>query len=317
MSVNKFICEIRIPTFRRSKLLRRCLLSVLNQTYPYWRVLIYDDDTDQTNTENLDFVNNLKDDRIRYYRNEFNLKANKNIDRCFASSCNKDVSFIYCLEDDNWLDNEFLKRNILILQKYDSIDVLLRNQVIVNDKCNGEYSLTTQTTRGDIFKGGLIHKTMLRASIFHCEGISNGGLFIRNNNTNLIASKYTNSASMAEYIRSVMINKTIYFDEEPLAYFSRPVSGATLRSSLSNAEFSNGRLSILKNVLKTDASVIEFSINMAKSINREEQFYNDLAELGYSYSGRKGISLYCKAYLRRILFENPVLIDNMIEDNLF
>jgi len=37
------LCEVRVPTFRRPKLLRRALLSVLEQTYSNWRCVVLDD----------------------------------------------------------------------------------------------------------------------------------------------------------------------------------------------------------------------------------------------------------------------------------
>lgn len=55
-----------IPTYRRPQLLRRAIKSVLNQTYLYIRVCVYDN---ASNDETADIVANLEkeDPRVSYY----------------------------------------------------------------------------------------------------------------------------------------------------------------------------------------------------------------------------------------------------------
>ena len=37
------LCEVRVPTFRRPTLLKRALLSLIDQTYSNWRCIVFDD----------------------------------------------------------------------------------------------------------------------------------------------------------------------------------------------------------------------------------------------------------------------------------
>jgi len=66
-----------IPTFRRPRLLRRALKSVLNQTYPHFRVCIYDnasgDETAQVVTQTAQ-----GDPRVQYHCHSQNIGMSKN-----------------------------------------------------------------------------------------------------------------------------------------------------------------------------------------------------------------------------------------------
>lgn len=61
-----------IPTYRRPKLLRRAIRSVLNQTYPHFQVCVYDN---ASGDETADVVNELakKDSRVKYYCHQENI----------------------------------------------------------------------------------------------------------------------------------------------------------------------------------------------------------------------------------------------------
>ena len=60
------LCEVRVPTFRRPKLLRRALLSVLEQTYSNWRCVVLDDCPDGSARS---IVEAIQDHRIDHLQN--------------------------------------------------------------------------------------------------------------------------------------------------------------------------------------------------------------------------------------------------------
>jgi Glycosyl transferase family 2 len=74
------LCEVRVPTFRRPKLLRRALLSVLEQTYSHWRCVVLDDCPDGSARS---IVEAIQDHRIDYLQNPQRLGAVGNIDKSF------------------------------------------------------------------------------------------------------------------------------------------------------------------------------------------------------------------------------------------
>ncbi|MGZ4928655.1 MAG: glycosyltransferase family 2 protein [Halobacteriota archaeon] len=71
------LITVIIPTFRRPKLLRRAILSVLNQTFSAFQICVYDD---ASNDNTQEVVTELAetDSRIRYYRHEQNIGAMAN-----------------------------------------------------------------------------------------------------------------------------------------------------------------------------------------------------------------------------------------------
>lgn len=67
--------SVIIPTFNRAHLLKRCITSIINQTYKDIEIIIVDDaSTDNTS----DIISELSHDKIRYYK----LKENKGA--CYA-----------------------------------------------------------------------------------------------------------------------------------------------------------------------------------------------------------------------------------------
>lgn len=66
-----------IPTFRRPHLLGRALRSVLSQTYPHFRVCIYDNASgDETAAVVAEVAKG--DSRVQYYCHPENIGANRN-----------------------------------------------------------------------------------------------------------------------------------------------------------------------------------------------------------------------------------------------
>jgi glycosyltransferase involved in cell wall biosynthesis len=103
-----------IPTYRRPKLLRRAIKSVLNQTYPHIRVCVYDN---ASNDETADVVADLvkKDSRVSYYCHSENIGAFSNFN--FGLK-NVRTPFFSFLADDNILLPEFYEMAIKGLYDY-------------------------------------------------------------------------------------------------------------------------------------------------------------------------------------------------------
>ncbi|HEX7515136.1 MAG TPA: glycosyltransferase family 2 protein [archaeon] len=66
------LITVIIPTFRRPKLLRRAILSVLNQTFSAFQVCVYDDASND-NTQNVVTELAETDSRVKYYCHEQNI----------------------------------------------------------------------------------------------------------------------------------------------------------------------------------------------------------------------------------------------------
>src|ERR1700677_685622 len=92
-----------IPTYRRPHMLRRAIRSVLDQTYPHFKICVYDN---ASSDETADVVNAMasRDPRIHYYCHSENIGAQENF--IFGLS-RVDTPLFNLLSDDDFLLPEF------------------------------------------------------------------------------------------------------------------------------------------------------------------------------------------------------------------
>ena len=103
--IQKPLITTVIPTYRRPKLLRRAINSVLNQTYPHFQVCVYDN---ASGDETADVVAELaqKDSRVKYHCHSENMGATKNF---LYGMEHVETPFFSILSDDDILLPEFYK----------------------------------------------------------------------------------------------------------------------------------------------------------------------------------------------------------------
>lgn len=113
--------SVGIPTYNRLATLRRAVQSVLDQTFRDFELIISDNaSTDGT----AEFVNSLRDPRIRYIRNAENLGMMRNFNRCLKS-----FTGIYCGflgSDDYWLPG-FLENVVGVLRSNPDVAIAFTN----------------------------------------------------------------------------------------------------------------------------------------------------------------------------------------------
>ena len=70
---NNGLVSVIMPSYNTAKYIAESIESIMNQTYPYWELIIVDD----CSTDNTDSVvkSYLSDTRIRYLKNEKNSGA--------------------------------------------------------------------------------------------------------------------------------------------------------------------------------------------------------------------------------------------------
>jgi glycosyltransferase involved in cell wall biosynthesis len=211
------LCEIRIPTYKRPKLLKRAIDSVLAQTYENWRVLVFDDSPEQ---EAQAVVEACNDNRILYKPHLTNFGCSKNLDHCFQSKAYIYGEYAFVLEDDNYLFPNFIAENINAI-KSTGVNIVLRNQEWRLEK-NGDSITTNRTTRGQWFHQGLYNPIQLRSRLFFCEGISNGGLFWQTNKikSNLQIGEQIKHPWHQELFRTLRVKEPIWFEPNCLCVFT-------------------------------------------------------------------------------------------------
>ena len=106
------LVSIIMPSFNTGKFIKESIGSVLNQTYTNWELIIVDDCSND-NTDEI--VNSIKDSRIRYLKNKFNVGAALSINKKLKEAKGKWIAFLD--SDDLWKKDklekqiEFMKDN--------------------------------------------------------------------------------------------------------------------------------------------------------------------------------------------------------------
>lgn len=90
--------SIVLPTYKRPKILRRALKSILDQTYSKWECIVVDDDPKSSAKSVLDIYN---DDRLRYVSHNTNRGVSAARNTGLEHSTYSLVSFLD--DDDEWL----------------------------------------------------------------------------------------------------------------------------------------------------------------------------------------------------------------------
>jgi len=99
------LITVIIPTFRRPKLLRRAILSVLGQTFPAYHVCVYDNASDD-DTQKIVAELAKTDSRIKYYCHQENIGAYANFNYGLKEV---DTPFFLFLSDDDLLLPHFFE----------------------------------------------------------------------------------------------------------------------------------------------------------------------------------------------------------------
>lgn len=124
--MNNILFSIVIPTYNRAATIKRCLESVVNQTYQNWEAIVVDNFSEDSTEE---IVNSFNDNRIKYYKNHnygiIAVSRNYALDRvtgdwiCFLDS------------DDSW-DSKKLEQLLLYTHDFD----LIYHDYETNVSCN-------------------------------------------------------------------------------------------------------------------------------------------------------------------------------------
>ena len=105
------LISVVIPTYNREKELNRALLSVLNQTYSNWEVLVVDNHSDDR-TE--DMICSLNDKRVRIFKIHNNgvIAASRNLGIKHSKG-----EYIAFLDSDDWWKSNKLEVSVSFLKK--------------------------------------------------------------------------------------------------------------------------------------------------------------------------------------------------------
>lgn len=119
-----------IPTYRRPKLLRRAISSVLTQTYPHFRLCVYDNASgDETASVVAEFAR--RDPRVHYHCQPENIGLLRNF---IYGAERVDTPFFSFLSDDDLLLPAFYETALAGFEKYPEAIVSITPTVLVDDQ---------------------------------------------------------------------------------------------------------------------------------------------------------------------------------------
>lgn len=107
---DKPLVSIVMPTYNRAHVLPYAIQSVLNQTYTELELIIVDDNS-ADNTR--DVVDSFRDERIRYIKNEPNLKLPRALNKGFSAA---NGAYLTWTSDDNTYANNAVEKMVAALQ---------------------------------------------------------------------------------------------------------------------------------------------------------------------------------------------------------
>ena len=291
------LCEIRVPTYKRPDWLRRALASAVAQDYGDLRILVLDDAPGPA-TEAV--IAEFADPRILYRPNPKNLGASANIDLAFRSEPMAGGDYFCILEDDNRILPNYVSSNIGCLKR-SGLHIVQRDQEVWAQTADSA-SPTGRTTRGRYFAEGAVDPLTVRAAMFFCEGLSNGGLFWdAGKRSDLSVGPAVTDAGISENCRSLQIVEPIYFAAEPLAIFTDMVDVAAHRARATTADrsFGRARQAIVMRLLALHGRAIRNEARRIAVRTGVEEAY-ELALIDALRPSRRAFRIGTLAVLRRL-----------------
>jgi len=113
ISVPTELVSIVLPTYSRARLLEHAIRSVLRQTYRNFELIVIDDNSNDNTPE---VVSSFTDSRIRYFRNEQNLKLPRGLNKGFSLARG---DYLTWTSDDNLYAFEAIERMAAVLKGWD------------------------------------------------------------------------------------------------------------------------------------------------------------------------------------------------------
>lgn len=126
MKNNSSLVSVIVTTFNRKEMLKDTILSILNQTYSNFELIVVDNFSDY---DFLNFIKSFKDSRVKPFQNKNNgiIAINRN----FGLKASKGGFIAFCDDDDLW-DPKNLQSKINLFIDDPSIGMITSKESIIN-----------------------------------------------------------------------------------------------------------------------------------------------------------------------------------------
>jgi len=145
---NNPLVSICIPTYNTAKYLKKCLNSIVNQTYPNKEIIISDNaSTDETEKIVKEYVKKYK---VKYYKNEKNIGAEANFSKCIQLANGEYIAIFH--SDDLYLPN-MVEKQVQVFQDNISVGAVFTQANYINSygKIIGESKLPNELRNKKIY----------------------------------------------------------------------------------------------------------------------------------------------------------------------
>jgi glycosyltransferase involved in cell wall biosynthesis len=156
-----------IPTYNRADVINECISSLLNQTYRNFKIFIVDNaSTDQTEQ----IVKSMMDNRIIYIRNNQNIGAINNFNKCIKIALEKKIEIFTIYHSDDVYSESILDNELSVLYASNEIGAVFSKMYVSELKNDKDENLEATIFNKDSFLDILLSKgTPLYCPTFMCK----------------------------------------------------------------------------------------------------------------------------------------------------
>lgn len=155
---------VAIPTYNRAALLKDCLETVFLQTFQDFEVIVSDNCSPD---ETAATVRGFADPRIRYYRNESNIGAFPNMNRCLELGRGE---YIAIMHDDDLYAPQFLEQEVRLLDAHPNVG-MVHCAAFETDQNGVPQRLGQTYSDTRIMKGKEVFVQFLRGHNVYCPSV--------------------------------------------------------------------------------------------------------------------------------------------------
>lgn len=158
------LISVVLPIYNGEKYMRESIDSIIAQTYENWELIIIDDcSTDATASIAAEYVE--RDSRIRYYKNEQNLRLPRSLNRGFSLTKG---AYLTWTSDDNLFEPEAFSK-LLNSLKENKADFIFTSYDVIDE--NGKYISTVEIQKD--YKDLIIGFNVVGACFLYTRNVYN------------------------------------------------------------------------------------------------------------------------------------------------
>lgn len=291
------LLSVIVPVYNGEKYLKKCIESIINQTYKNLEIIIVNDGS-KDNTFKICCELEKKDARIKIINQE-NMGVSRSRNNAIVQSTGKYITFV---DSDDYLEDDAYFKCLSLIKKY-NLDMIRYCYKFINNKSIKKYEFRTITDE-------VIKKSEYKEKVFKnlllCEDFSNiwNVIFKRNILENI---KFNNSIKFGEDLlysyKTILNSENMMILSEPLYNYVYNEQGA---SKTIDVEFClkrlNDEITVDSEVCKMFCNYI--NLETCANFRIENCFKFNLKQIAYKLSYKEYIE-----YINKVLKLNTKYID--------